>query len=93
MSIEKTTCYLVKCEGHEGWPYLEDEDENPIHFDNEEEALAYARDEGWTTDGKIHHCESCSKNRPLTDPDAVVEPKPIPVIPGQVNLLEGASDA
>lgn len=93
MGIEKITCFLIRCDGcgplgaDNGWPYLENPDtEEPEHYADEDSAIFDAVGKGWTTDGKYHHCGSCSKNRPLSDPNAEPDPEPIPVLRGQIPL-------
>jgi hypothetical protein len=64
-----------------------DDEGDPILFnpENVADALAAAREQGWTTDGSKHHCESCSKLFPLVDLNP--PPEPIPVIEGQEVLV------
>jgi hypothetical protein len=52
--------------------------------DAEEVVAGLIKEEGWTTDGRRHHCGSCSKLFPLIDPDPLQEP--VLVLPGQIAL-------
>lgn len=86
MSIDKRTCYVLGCDGCQC--AFENYDKGVCHFESEGEAWDVAKPKGWTTDGKIHHCESCSRHRALVDPNAKPEIVPVVVSPGQIPLGE-----
>jgi hypothetical protein len=95
MSIEAEKAHLIRCDhctdlglGTEAC-WQDWETDAPMQFGDAEQALDFVRselvkNEGWTTDGEHCHCVSCSKLRPLVDPNP--EPEPIPVLRGQIPL-------
>ncbi len=95
MTIEAITLHQIRCDhctdiglGDDA-TWGDGETDAPMLFVDAGEAFNFVRtelipDEGWTTDGTRHHCESCSKLFPLVDPDPA--PEPVPVLPGQLAL-------
>lgn len=92
MSIELINLHMIRCDhcppGMGNDAYWQSDDD-PMLFDSVGQALDCLRtellkNEGWTTDGEHHHCESCSKLFPLVDPNPA--PEPVPVLPGQIPL-------
>jgi len=95
IEAEAETVYLIRCDHCTDLGLRDEacwhdwETDGPMVFSDPTRAAEFVTgtlvaEEGWTTDGEHHHCEPCSKLRPLVDPNP--EPEPIPVIWGQIPL-------